>query len=192
MSVELSSWDTWNRGNNAANNRIDYYNKGELIGNLLDLEIRHRTQNQKSLLDVFHYLNANYALPKPGFDEKHGFRDAVELITREAAPANSDYGDFFAKYVSGTAEIPWNDFLSHAGLVVEETPGASQPSIGIDTGRSIPSALPGGAATTLPEGQLAITGFKHNSAAAEAGLDVGDVLVAINGSQVTATNFADL
>jgi predicted metalloprotease with PDZ domain len=192
MSVELSSWDTWNQGSNASNNRIDYYNKGELIGNLLDLEIRHRTQNQKSLLDVFHYLYANYALPKPGFDEKHGFRDAVELITREAAPSNADYGDFFTKYVSGTAEIPWNDFLSYAGLVVEETPGQSQPSIGIDTGRSIPSAFPGGAATTLPEGQLAITGMRPGSAAAEAGLDVGDVLVAINGSQVTATNFADL
>ena len=192
MSVELSSWDTWNSGNNAANNRIDYYNKGELIGNLLDLEIRHRTQNQRTLLDVFHYLNKNYALPKPGFDEKHGFRDAVETITREAAASNADYGDFFAKYVSGTAEIPWNDFLSHAGLVVEETPGSPQPSIGMDTGRTIPSAFPGGAPTTVPEGQLAVTGIKSGSAAAGAGLDVGDVLVAINGQQITANNFSDL
>ena len=192
MSVELSSWDTWNQGNNVANNRIDYYNKGELIGNLLDLEIRHRTQNQRNLLDVFHYLYANNALPKPGFEEKHGFRDAVETITREAAPANSDYGDFFAKYVSGTAEIPWNDFLGHAGLVVEETPGAPQPYIGMDTGRSIPSAAPGGAATTLPEGQLGVTNIKSGSSAAEAGLDIGDVLVAINGQQITANNFFDL
>jgi predicted metalloprotease with PDZ domain len=192
MSVELSSWDTWNQGSNAANNRIDYYNKGELIGNLLDLEIRYRTQNQRTLLDVFHYLYANYALPKPGFDEKHGFRDAVETITREAAPSNADFGDFFAKYVSGTAEIPWNDFLSHAGLVVEETPGPTLPSIGIDTGRSIPSAFPGGAPTILPEGQLAITGIKPGSAAASAGLDIGDVLVAINGSQITATNFSEV
>jgi len=32
MSVELSSWDTWNRGDNATNNHIDYYNKGQLVG----------------------------------------------------------------------------------------------------------------------------------------------------------------
>src|SRR5260370_26528777 len=81
MSVELSSWDTWNRGNNASNNRIDYYNKGELLGNLLDLEIRHRTQNQRTLLDVFHYLYANYALPKPGFEEKQGVRNAGDELT---------------------------------------------------------------------------------------------------------------
>src|SRR6266571_2743510 len=94
MSVELSSWDTWNRGDNATNNRIDYYNKGQLIGNLLDLEIRHRTGNKRSLTDVFVYLMRNHGLPKPGFEEKHGFRDAVELITREASPSNSDFGGF--------------------------------------------------------------------------------------------------
>src|SRR5262249_18208611 len=108
MSVELSSWDTWNRGDNASNTSIDYYNKGQLIGNLLDLEIRQRTNNQRSLTDVFLYLFKNNGLPKPGFEERRGFRDAVELITREAAPAKADFGDFFAKYVSGTDEIPWN------------------------------------------------------------------------------------
>ncbi|HZS45972.1 MAG TPA: PDZ domain-containing protein [Blastocatellia bacterium] len=189
MSVELSSWDTWNQGNNAANNRIDYYNKGELIGNLLDLEIRHRTDNQRNLLDVFHYLYANYALPKPGFEEKHGFRDAVEKITAEAAPNNADFGDFFAKYVSGTAEIPWNDFFQYAGLALEETPGKTQPSIGIDTGTAIPSAVPGGAPTILPDGQLAITRIRPESAAAAAGLDIGDVIVAINDQQVTSNNY---
>ena len=73
MSVELSSWDTWNVGDNADNNRIDYYNKGELIGDMLDLEIRHRTRNQKSLTDVFLYLLKNNGLPKPGFEEVRGF-----------------------------------------------------------------------------------------------------------------------
>ena len=94
MSVELSSWDTWNRGDNADNNRIDYYNKGELLGNLLDLEIRYRTQNQKSLNDVFTYLLKINGLPRPGFEEVHGFRDAVELIVKQAAPDRADLADF--------------------------------------------------------------------------------------------------
>ncbi|HEY6329967.1 MAG TPA: hypothetical protein VI756_11565, partial [Blastocatellia bacterium] len=100
MSAEQSSWDTWNRSDGADNNSIDYYNKGELLGLLLDLEIRYRTHNQRSLLDVFHYLLKNNGLPKPGFEERHGFRDAVEAITRQAAPDNADFGDFFARYVS--------------------------------------------------------------------------------------------
>jgi len=131
MSVELSSWDTWNRGDNATNNRIDYYNKGQLIGNLLDLEIRHRTGNKRSLTDVFVYLMKNHGLPNPGFEEKHGFRDAVELITREAAPSSPDFGEFFAKYVSGTEEIPWNAFFEHAGLMHETVEGFTQLSASI-------------------------------------------------------------
>jgi predicted metalloprotease with PDZ domain len=191
MSVELSSWDTWNRGDNAANNHIDYYNKGELLGNLLDLEIRYRTGNQRSLTDVFRYLYKNHGLPKPGFEEKRGFRDAVELITKEAAPSAADFGDFFARYVSGTDEIPWNDFLDHAGLELVETKGKAVPYIGISTGTQVPGGGFGGGPsfTQLPQGQLAITNVAPGSPAAKSGLDTGDVLLAIDGDKVDPATF---
>ncbi|MFY9609622.1 MAG: PDZ domain-containing protein [Blastocatellia bacterium] len=191
MSVELSSWDTWNQGDNAANNRIDYYNKGELIGNLLDLEIRHRTGNERSLTDVFLYLLKNHGLPRPGFEEVRGFRDAVELITRQAAPAKSDFGDFFAKYVSGVEEIPWNDFLGHVGLMLEEKKSPAMPYIGISTGTAISGGggMFGPQTTPVPEGQIAITNVGPDSPAAEAGLDVGDVLVAIDGDRIDPDAF---
>jgi predicted metalloprotease with PDZ domain len=192
MSVELSSWDTWNRSDNATNNHIDYYNKGQLVGNLLDLEIRHRTANQRSLTDVFLYLMKNHGLPKPGFEEKRGFRDIVELITREAAPGSADFGDFFAKYVSGTEEIPWNSFFDHAGLILEEKKGAARPYIGITTGNSLPGAgFVNAPPTVLPQGQIAITNIVPGSPAEEAGLDVGDVLVAMDGDRVEAASFND-
>lgn len=193
MSVELSSWDTWNRGDNADNNRIDYYNKGELLGNLLDLEIRYRTQNQKSLNDVFLYLFKTNGLPRPGFEEVHGFRDAVELIVKQAAPAKADFGDFFAKYVSGVEEIPWNDFLDHAGLMLEEKKGKPEPYIGITTGTSIPTGAGafGPATIQLPAGQIAITGIAPDSSAAEAGLDIGDILVAMDGDRIDPASFND-
>jgi predicted metalloprotease with PDZ domain len=192
MSVELSSWDTWNRGDNAENNRIDYYNKGELIGALLDLEIRHRTQNQKSLTDVFLYLLKTTGLPKPGFEEVRGFRDAVELIVKQAAPAKSDFGDFFAKYVSGVEEIPWNEFFDHAGLMLEEKKGPAEPYIGITTGSSIPTGagLFGPSTVQLPPGQIAIASIAPDSPAAEAGLDIGDVLVAMDGDRVDPASFS--
>lgn len=192
MSVELSSWDTWNQGDNAANNRIDYYNKGELIGHLLDLEIRHRTGNQRSLTDVFLYLLKNHGLPKPGFEEVRGFRDAVELITQQAAPSNSDFGSFFAKYVSGVEEIPWNEFLGHAGLMLEEKKSPAAPYFGISVGTAIPGGGVGvfGLQTTpVPAGQIAITNVEPDSPAAEAGLDVGDVLFAIDGDRVDPAAF---
>jgi predicted metalloprotease with PDZ domain len=189
MSVELSSWDTWNRGDNASNTSIDYYNKGQLIGNLLDLEIRHRTNNQRSLTDVFLYLFKTNGLPKPGFEERRGFRDAVELITREAAPAKADFGDFFAKYVSGTEEIPWNAFLEHAGLALEEKKGNAKPYLGITTGTTLPSVGFFAPPITLPAGQIAITNVVPGSEAERAGLDVGDVLVAMDGEKAEASTF---
>jgi predicted metalloprotease with PDZ domain len=191
MSAELSSWDTWNVGDNAAQNRIDYYNKGELIGNLLDLEIRHRTGNSRSLTDVFLYLLKHHGLPKPGFEEVRGFRDAVELITRQAAPDKADFGEFFAKYVSGVEEIPWNDFLFHAGLRLEEKKGPPTPYIGISTGSSIPtpSLFPGAQPVAAPSGQLLITSVATDSPAAQAGLDIGDVLLAMDGLRVDPATF---
>lgn len=193
MSVELASWDTWNRGDNADNNHIDYYNKGELLGNLLDLEIRFRTQNQKTLNDVFLYLLETNGLPKPGFEEVHGFRDAVELIVKQAAPTKADFGDFFAKYVAGVEEIPWNDFLDHAGLMVEEKKGKAEPFFGISIGTSISTgAGPFGPATTqLAPGQIAVSGIVADSPAAQAGLDVGDIMIAMDGDRVDPATISD-
>lgn len=192
MSVELSSWDTWNRSDNGDNNRIDYYNKGELLGNLLDLEIRFRTNNQKSLTDVFLYLLKNNGLPKPGFEELHGFRDAVELIVKQAAPDKSDFGDFFAKYVSGVEEIPWNTYFDHAGLMLEEKKGPAESYLGITTGTSIPTGagIFGPATTPVPQGQIAITRIDEDSPAAAAGLDVGDILVSMDGDRVDPMLFS--
>lgn len=193
MSVELSSWDTWNRSDNADNNRIDYYNKGELLGNLLDLEIRFRTNNRKSLTDVFTYLLANHGLPKPGFEEVRGFRDAVELITKQAAPDKADFGEFFAKYVSGVEEIPWNDFLDHAALILEETKAKPEPYLGISVGTAIPTGAGqfGPVTTPLPAGQIGITGITQDGPAAIAGLDIGDVLVAMDGDRIDPSSFVE-
>lgn len=192
MSVELSSWDTWNRSDNATNSRIDYYNKGELIGNLLDLDIRHRTSNQRSLTDVFLFLMKNHGLPKRGFEETRGFRDAVELITREAAPSNSSFGDFFAKYVSGTEEVPWNEFLDHAGLALEEKKGKPRPFIGVTTGNTLPpSNFFGAPQPAVPQGQIAVTNVAPGSPAEEAGLDAGDILLAMDGDRVDPGSFND-
>jgi predicted metalloprotease with PDZ domain len=115
----------------------------------------------------------------------------VELITREAAPGAGDFGDFFAKYVSGTDEIPWNDFLAHAGLELVETKGKPVPYIGITTGTQVPSVGFGGAPsfTQLPQGQLAITNVAPDSPAAKAGLATGDVLVTIDGDRADPATF---
>jgi predicted metalloprotease with PDZ domain len=113
------------------------------------------------------------------------------LITRRAAPASADFGDFFAKYVSGVEEIPWNEFLGHAGLALEEKKGAATAYIGITTGTSIPSGggIFGPALAPVPQGQIAITGVDPGSPSAAAGLDIGDILVAMDGDGIDPASF---
>jgi len=56
MSAEDASFNSWIKeyrpDENSINSQISYYDKGELLGMLLDLEIRRRSNNAKSLDDV--------------------------------------------------------------------------------------------------------------------------------------------
>jgi predicted metalloprotease with PDZ domain len=119
QSAEESSLDAWFEGfpDYADPERsISYYNKGEILGVLLDLAIRDATDNRKSLDDVMRRMNDEYAKRGKFYDDSDGVRRVVEEI------AGKGFQDFFAKYVSGTAEIPYNDFLSAAGLTLVPVP----------------------------------------------------------------------
>ena len=64
QSVEESSFDSWikyyRQDENSVNSQISYYEKGAILGLLLDLEIRKRSNGAKSLDDVMRYLYTEY------------------------------------------------------------------------------------------------------------------------------------
>src|SRR6185312_7179004 len=64
MSAEESSYDAWikyyRQDENSINSQISYYDKGALLGLLLDLEIRKRSNGAKSLDDVMRYLYTEF------------------------------------------------------------------------------------------------------------------------------------
>ena len=177
MSAETSSWQTWTRSDNASNNTIDYYTKGELLGLILDLELRARTRNQRSLDDVFRYLLKTYGLPLPGFDDKNGFREAVELAARQGGAPDADFTAFFDRYVRGLEEIPWNNFLQTAGVVLEEKKDPPTPYLGLSS--------------RTEENQLVVSGVRTASPAWDAGLDINDVLLALNDEKIDPALFND-
>jgi len=118
QSVEESSLDAWFEKYDLYNtpmHSINYYNKGQLLGDLLDLSIRDATDNHKSLDDVMRLLYAEY--PKQGkfYDESNSIRAAVEQV------AGKSFADFFARYVAGTDDVPFSEFLSIAGLETKIT-----------------------------------------------------------------------
>lgn len=124
QSAEESSLDAWFEGFSDygdPSRSISYYNKGDILGVLLDLAIRDATDNRKSLDDVMRLLNDEYAKRGKFYDDSDGIRRAVEEVSGKS------FKDFFGRYVSGTQEIPYNDFLGLAGLALQ--PGSHESSV---------------------------------------------------------------
>lgn len=169
MSAEEASWRAWLTSDNAAGNTVSYYTKGELIGWLLDIEIRARTKNQKSLDDVMRYLMEHYADKGVGFPED-GFLNAIEAV------AGSDFHEFYEAVAQSRQELDYNRYLKQAGLSVnvQLQPGTIYFGIDFDSGD-------GG----LPR----IRRVAPNSPAERAKLDSGDLLIAMNDERLTFDNF---
>jgi predicted metalloprotease with PDZ domain len=172
QSVEQSSLDAWFEKYplyNRPEESISYYNKGQILGVLLDLEIRDRTDNRASLDDVLRALNDKYAKTGRFYDESKALQAAMEEVIRWKAPsANADLADFFRRYISGTEEIPYADFLARAGWAIRDA-SQQHAAFGFAVGRG-------------PGGPASISSVEKESSAAEAGLQEGDILVMLNGA----------
>ncbi|MGB7601146.1 MAG: PDZ domain-containing protein [Candidatus Sulfotelmatobacter sp.] len=164
QSAEESSLDAWLEGNpyyRRPERSVSYYNKGELLGIILDLAVREASHGQESLREVFHWMNNNYAKKGRFFPDSDGVRQAAEAVT------HADLGWFFTEYVQGTEEIPWNDFFRTVGLsvVTEKTTAAD----------------PGFAASRNFDGPMIVSSVTAGSEAERAGLRAGDTISEING-----------
>ncbi len=171
-SVEDASFNDWLQPDDKENSRISFYNKGEVLGLLLDLEIRRRTDNTKSLDDIMRYLYQTYALQNQGVPE-NGILTAIEAVS------GNNFQKFFAQFVSGCEELPYDQSLSSIGLTLE---------LGVD--KSKPEAYLG--IRLSPDERGTILNVTPSSPAMLGGLSKGDVLIAINNAQVNLANLSEL
>jgi predicted metalloprotease with PDZ domain len=112
-SAEEASLDAWHEKYSLYNRpefSISYYNKGQILGVLLDVLIRDAADNRASLDDVMRYLNREYAHQGRFYPDNVGIRAAVEHV------AGRDFDDFFARHVTGADPLPAGDILALAGL----------------------------------------------------------------------------
>jgi predicted metalloprotease with PDZ domain len=163
QSAEESSLDAWLEGDayyRRPERSISYYNKGELLGVALDLAVREASHGKASLREVFQWMNQNYAKKGRFFPDSDGVREAAEAVT------HADLGWFFAKYVAGTDEIPWDDFFRGVGLRLIE--GKNTIS---DAGFVASRNFDGPMTASVTAG----------SEAERAGLQTGDTILEVNG-----------
>jgi predicted metalloprotease with PDZ domain len=190
MSAEESSFDTWIKfyrpDENSVNSQISYYDKGELLGLLLDLDIRRRTGGAKSLDDVMRYLYTEFFLKGRNYTPAD-FQKACELAD------GASLEDFFSRYVRGKDDLTqvYNRMLSGAGLRLEQ----GGIGIGLDEGDR-PVRLKAFLGADLEEkttdGLIVIKSVRAGSPAYEQGLNAKDQIIALDGARVDKETFAAL
>lgn len=169
-----SSFDAWiklyRREAHSDNHQMSYYLKGQLVALVLDLLIRDRSDNQRSLDDVMRRLWQDYGRTEIGYSAA-----ALEGVIAEVA--DTDLSDFFARYLDTTEPLPLGDYLERFGLKLRGDATSQPPYLGIrvasETGREV------------------IQFVEAESPAWVVGIDPGDELLAIDGVRVNAEQLGD-
>jgi predicted metalloprotease with PDZ domain len=167
QSAEQSSLDAWLEKYslyNAPEDSVSYYTKGQVLGDLLDILIRDRTDNGKSLDDVLRGLNADFA--------KQGktYRDSLDVRLAAEKVAGGSFEQFFRDYVAAAEPLPYQQLLRLAGLDVRTIEHKT--------------AVLGFSAERESNGTVTVRGVDDGSPAAGAGLRLGDVIVNWNDGDV--------
>jgi predicted metalloprotease with PDZ domain len=166
QSAEQSSLDAWLEKYplyNQPEYSISYYTKGQVLGDLLDILIRDRTANQKSLDDVMRSMNTNFAKQgKP-------YRDSLDVQLTAESVAGGSFEEFFAKYVAGAEPFPYQQVLALAGLALR-TAEHRRPALGFSMEHE-------------PSGPFVVNSVDSEGPAA-AGLRAGDMILNWAGGEV--------
>lgn len=166
QSVTESSWDAWIKyyrpNENSRNSTVSYYDKGAVLGGILNLEIIRSTKGTKNFDDVLRYLYTNYYKKlERGFTDDE-LQAAVELI------AGKKLEVFFQKYIFGTETIPYNEYFASVGMhLVDKNAPSNNAYLGADF-----------------RGTTKITGVQRNSPAYNDGLNYGDEIIRIDSVKV--------
>lgn len=129
QSLLQASYNTWSDGpfgtSGADKNKaISYYDKGPVVGMIIDLAIRQASQNQHSLDHVMRYMYQTYYQRL-----QRGFTDAEFQEACEQMAGKSLATEF--EYISTTKAIDYQTYLNNVGLTLirTETMVNQQPKI---------------------------------------------------------------
>jgi predicted metalloprotease with PDZ domain len=193
QSVADSSFDAWTKfyrqDENAPNAIVSYYTKGSLIALALDLMLQRNSDGEKSLDDLMRRLWQEYGKPAKGVPEGEIERLASEL-------AGTDLSEFFQSCLHGTEDPPLPELLETVGVEFIQRPAESAADQGgkpsSRTAEQLAARAHLGVKTTAESGNLKLAYVFEGGAAMAAGLSAGDLLVAVDGLKVNASNLEKL
>ena len=164
--VAHASFDAWIKAyrpnENSSNTTMTYYSRGAVIGAVLDAYLIQRSKGKQSLDGFMQLLYQKYAL-----DLKRGFSE-TEFEQELANYCGEDMHAFFTQYVNGTAIIPYQKYFEPMGLKVTDQT----------------STLTNFGAALEPGEVLKVRTVRSGSAAEDAGISVGDEILACDGFRI--------
>ncbi len=160
-SAASASWDAWIKyyrpNENSRNSSVSYYDKGSVLGGILNMWIIEKTNGAKCLDDVFRLLYQNYYL-KQG----RGFTDA-ELANAFTSVAGTSATEFFQDHIYGVKTPEYAELFSKFGYTWSDA----------NVTKSVPFAGFSAASNK-------VTSIYKQGPAFVAGLNVGDEIVTVN------------
>ena len=167
QSAEQSSLDAWLEKYalyNQPQRSVSYYTKGQVLGFLLDIVLRDRTDNQRSLDDLLRSMNTDFAR------EGKFYRDSLDIRLESEKLTGGSLADFFENYVASANPLPYQSLLARAGLELR-THESIRATLGF-----LPQREPGAPWT--------VAAVEAEGLAAKSGLQVGDEILRWNNGDV--------
>lgn len=185
QSLEDSSFDTWIKlyrpDENTVNSTVSYYLKGSLVACVLDLELRARSGDKRSLDTVMRLLFERAGQGR--------FLDEDELGNLVRDATGVDIEDLLARYVSGTDELRFEEHFARVGIRVsararQDTRDEGGKPAPEDAERTADTFGWLGAQVRRHRGHLEVASVPTGTPAESAGLYAGDEIVALDGWKV--------
>jgi predicted metalloprotease with PDZ domain len=168
VSLEDASLSTWIQP--VEGDATIYYDKGSLAGLMLDIMIRDASDNRRSLDDVMRDLYTTT------YKRGTGFTTAQWWAAVSRAAGGKSFDDFNRRYVDGRDRFPWETLLPLAGM-----------RVAADTIR-VPVL---GVTTSADSSGIRVVETVPGSAAAAAGVRIGDYILAVGDIVVDDPNFGE-
>ncbi len=169
MAVEDASLSTWIEPTFI--NQNYYYDKGMLLGLLLDIRIREATGGTHSLDDIMVRLYRDH------YQEGEGFTTADILEYTSGYAGEETVRAFYRDYVDGFEPLPYQETLALAG-VRYSADTISEPFFGV-------------VAAPVNDSTLLVQQVEAGSEADRVGIESGDLLERVGAIQVTDQNWGN-
>ena len=188
QTVEESSFDAWTKfykqDENAPNSIVSYYAKGAMIALALDLTIRRDSGGEKSLDDLMRALWQQHGKPDLGVGEHDAEKLAAEV-------SGLDLSAFFDHALRSTDDLPLAELLHTIGVGYELIPATGSKDEGglkKDDKKPVRPKADLGVLYKADHTGAKLTAVMDDGPAMQAGLSAGDILIALDGIRVSASN----